>query len=259
MFSYKTCYGETEGCVKWQGKQAVNNPEFIDYLHNSVQVRLRNEDLNSIFSSDLSALVTTDMAGDTLRRLLLEPAQDPEPWEIGEALAECILEEEGGVSWPWNMERDKRTPKACLPGADLVGFITINQITILALGEVKTSEDTSAPPSVMDGRSGMIYQLDNLASNIQVHRCLIKWLHPRCKNTHFWPMYQEAVKNYLNSGGKTVMLFGMLMRDTTPNNLDLENRGKTLSSCVEVPTSVELCAWYLPSPISQWNSILAGG
>ena len=72
-------------------------------------------------------------------------------------------------------------------------------------------------------------------------------------------MYQEAVKNYLTSGGKTVMLFGMLMRDTTPNNLDLENRGKTLFSCVEVPTSVELCAWYLPSPISQWKSILLGG
>lgn len=258
MLSYTICYTWLEGCVKGWGKLVSNEPEFNSFLVNSVQARLRDEEVSLTFESDLSALVSTDMAVDTLKRIINAPAPDPEPWEIGEALAECVLQDEYNIKWPWNKERDKRTPKASLPGADLIGFIEIGNTIMFALGEVKTSADLVSPPRIMHGRSGMIHQLDKLANNLQIHRSLIKWLLTRCKNTDFWPLFQEAVINYLNSGGKIIALFGILLRDTAPNQLDLKGRVSALSAVVQVPTNMDLCAWYLPSPISKWPSLVVG-
>ncbi len=258
MLSYTVCYTCSEGCVSGCGKLVTNDSEFNSYLVNSVCARLKDEEVSATFESDLSALASTDMAVDTLKRILNAPAPDPEPWEIGEALAECVLEEEYEIKWPWNKERDKRTPKASLPGADLVGFIEINNTAKFALGEVKTSTDTDTPPQIMYGRSGMTHQLDKLANNLQVHRSLIKWLLLRCKNTEFWPLFQGATKNYLDSGGRNIALLGILIRDTAPNQLDLKGRAGALSAVVQVPTNMDLCAWYLPSPINQWPSIVSG-
>ena len=64
------------------------------------------------------------------------------------------------------MERDKRTPKASLPGADLVDFVSHNGETRLVLGEVKCSSDRNTPPNVMIGRHGMTKQLETLATDI---------------------------------------------------------------------------------------------
>jgi hypothetical protein len=196
------------------------------------------------------------VATDTLENLL-QAETDRQPWEVGEALAECVLEEVRGVRWPWNMERDKRTPKASLPGADIVGFLVEDDSVYLALGEVKTSFDDRRPPEVLYGRGGMINQLDRLARDPALHMSLIKWLYARCKSTTFWPMYRQACDRYLRSGGRDIVLFGMLMRDREPHERDLEGRAQSLASQVVAPTRVELIAWYLPRPISQWPQIAA--
>ncbi|MFP4439168.1 MAG: hypothetical protein ACLFVO_18155 [Chloroflexaceae bacterium] len=92
------------------------------------------------FEVDMQALATTEMASDTLLTLLsCEPQY--EDWEVGESLAQCLLEAEYGIHWPWNQERDKRTPRASLPGVDLVGFGRFNHEVWLVFGEVKTSND----------------------------------------------------------------------------------------------------------------------
>ena len=54
----------------------------------------------------------------------IENSPEAEDWEVGEALAECALQHDSGreVHWPWNTVRDRRTPRASLPGTDLVGF-----------------------------------------------------------------------------------------------------------------------------------------
>ena len=145
MLSYTICYTCSEGCVKGCGKLVSNETEFNSFLVNSVRVRLRDEEVSLTFESDLSALVSTDMAVDTLKRIINAPATDPEPWEIGEALAECVLQDEYNIKWPWNKERDKRTPRASLPGADLIGFVEIGKTIMFALGEVKTSADLASP------------------------------------------------------------------------------------------------------------------
>lgn len=258
MLAYNITYSKNSGQVIWHGKDVDNLEEFNAFLSGQTRGRLFDEEQQTQYEADLRALATTEMASDTISRLLAsEPAK--EPWEVGEALAESLLEEERGVKFPWNTERDKRTPKASLPGADLVGLMEDGEEALLVLGEVKTSSDANNPPQVMTGKSGMIHQLDNLATDISIHNCLLKWLHPRCKNTDLWPLYEKAAKRYLASGGRAIKLVGMLMRDTAPNELDLKNRAKDLATKVAAPTKVELDAWYLPTPIEDWPSVVQGG
>jgi hypothetical protein len=183
----------------------------------------------------------------------------PLDWEIGEAIAECLLEDEFGVTWPWNENRDKKTPRASLPGADLVGFLGDGDQAILLFGEVKTSFDKSHPPGVMSGRSGLAHQIDYLINSKEEHGALIRWLHARCKNTAHWPKFQAALKSYLSSRGKRIALVGVLLRDTTPHQDDLRTRGKKLEGMALVETQVRLDAWYSPRPISDWVKVTMGG
>lgn len=251
-------YQHSDGQVKWRGNSVDDQDEFNAYLSGPTRSRLFDEEQRAQYEADLRALATTDMASDTIKQLLAsEPAK--ESWEVGEALAECFLEEERGVRFPWNTERDKRTPKASLPGADLVGLMEDGNEALLVLGEVKSSSEEKYPPQVMTGKSGMIHQLDILASDISIHNCLLTYLHRRCKGTDLWPLYQKAATRYLASGGRAIKLIGMLMRDTSSNELDLKNRAKALSTSVSAPTVVELDAWYLPTPIDAWPGTVQGG
>lgn len=258
MLKHNVSFTGSDTQVAWQGNHATDRGEFRQYLAGSVRKRLTDEAQKAFLENDLRALATTDMASDTLKRLLSSEAE-AKPWEVGEALAESLLEKEPGVTWPWNMERDKRTPKASLPGADLVGFLATKDGVTLVLGEVKTSSDKDNPPNVMTGRTGMVYQLDTLAGDIRVHASLIQWLHVRCKGTDFWPMFEDALRRYLASEGRSIILFGILMRDTVPNKKDLAARAKALAKTVTSPTRAELHAWYCPDSIVDWPALVKGG
>jgi hypothetical protein len=256
MLPYNVCYSGTVGGVNWQGKHVVDKKQFSSYLRGPVTKRMKDVEGADRLEADLRALATTGMAIDTLRQLLLASQAEREPWEVGEALAECVLEDELGAKWPWNMERDKRTPRANLPGADLIGFIGTNDGTLLLMGEVKTSSDCATPPCVLRGRSGMIHQVDKLCVNLQVHHCVIKWLYHRCRNNELWPLFQESVRKYLMTNGRALSLFGLLMRDTKPSDLDVQGRADELAKNVQEPTSVQLHVWYLPYPTNEWWSIV---
>lgn len=208
--------------------------------------------------ADLDALAETGMSKEALARVLKGAEKQPLAWEVGEAFAECMLSQKHGAEWPWNMQRDKRTPRASLPGADIIGFLKREGRTILLLGEVKSSSQGTAPPSVLIGRGGMIHQLDTLANDIRIHCSLITWLHPRCKHSECWTMFQEAIRAYLKSNGRDIALFGILIRDTQPNEMDLRNRAVALGKVVVSPTSVELNAWYLPCRIDDLVRFLDG-
>lgn len=117
-------------------------------------VRPRVADSAEGFEPDLRGLATTGMETAFVERLL-KAAPVPESWEVGEALAECALKVDSGreIHWPWNTVRDRRTPRASLPGTDLVGFCRLNGSALLVFGEVKTSSEDAAPPNVMYGGS----------------------------------------------------------------------------------------------------------
>jgi hypothetical protein len=174
-------------------------------------------------------------------------------------MAEAYLTRKHNVTWPWNMERDKRTPRASLPGADLVGFEINGNSVRLALGEVKTSGDANTPPNVMNGRSGMARQIENLASNLGLIFQLLKWLWLRCKRTEHEPSFNAAVTVFLNSGNKDVAVFGILIRDTVPNELDLQSRGQSLARMLHDPSTCQLIALYIPWPISDLPTRVSGG
>jgi hypothetical protein len=63
----------------------------------------------------------------------------------------------------------------------------------------------------------------------------------------------------LNSNNKSVAIFGILIRDTKPNEKDISSRAKALAKKVEAPTDCQLFALYLPHPISIFPSITSSG
>ena len=252
-------YEAQDGQVSWRGISMADGDEFNTFMVNGVAARLNDEEGRNEFESHLRGLASTGFARDNLNELLESEVPEERDWAVGEALAEAYLGQEHQISWPWNMERDKRTPKASLPGADLVGFETVGDQTRLALGEVKTSTDASTPPNVMNGRSGMTHQIDNLASNLSLINQLLKWLLPRCKGTRYEDSFNTAISLFLESGNKAIALFGVLIRDTQPNERDLRSRVGTLAGTLNNPTTCHLVAIYLPCAISELPARAAGG
>jgi len=251
-------YSGATGSARWEGRIAKDGAQFGNYMRKVVHPRVI--DAPSSFASDLRALATTGMATEYVERLL-KAVPEPKGWEIGEALAECALRSDSGreIHWPWNAVRDRRTPRASLPGADLVGFYREDESVLLVFGEVKTSSDANTPPGVMSGGSGMAWQLEQSATRLDIHHALLKWLHARCGETVYRDLYEKAVARYLTSGGTDLLLVGVLIRDTTPSEQDLKARGQLLAATLPAPTRVELIAWYLPVPIADWPELLQEG
>lgn len=233
--------------------------EFNTFLANNVTSRLYDVEGNAEFKAHLTGLVNTGFAKDSLQAILMADNPEQRDWAIGEAIAEAYLERDYDITWPWNMERDKRNPKASLPGADLIGFEIKGDYIRLVLGEVKTSSDVRTPPRVMNGRSGMTHQIDQLANNLSLIYQLLKWLLPRCKGTRYEELFNAAVGLFLDSGNKTITLFGVLIRDTQPNSLDLQVRGETLGGHLQFPTTCQLIGIYLPCTISELLKRVNGG
>lgn len=256
--NYQVQYSGNEESVHWEGRVVGDVGGFGHYMREVVHPHVA--DTASSFGPELQSLATTGMETRYVKRLLNALTIDPKDWEVGEALAECALRDDSDrqVLWPWNTVLDRRTPRASLPGADLVGFCCERGKVVLLFGEVKTSYDTNTPPSVMSGGSGMAWQLEKNATCLDIQGALLRWLHARCRSQPYRDLYRQAVKRYLESGGKELLLVGVLMRDTTPSELDLKARGKALSIRLKDPVRTELIAWYLPVPISDWPALVQG-
>lgn len=234
--------------------------EFDSFITNDVASRLHDEEGAMAFEAHLRGLASTGFANNSLEEILAAEIPEERDWAVGEAMAEVYLTRNHGVAWPWNMERDKRTPKASLPGADLVGFENNGKNVRLVLGEVKSSSEKKYPPQLMSGRNGhMGHQIDNLANNLGVINRLLKWLLPRCKKTEYEKMFNAAITLFLNSGNKAIALFGILIRDTEPNELDLQARGRSLADILQTPTTCQLIALHLPCKIDSLPTRTLGG
>lgn len=256
---HKTAYSNTQDATSWDGVCLADGSKFDDFMANEVGSRLHDDSGKAEFTSHLNSLASTGFAQDSLRAILEAEHPEERDWAVGEALAEAWLSRERGVVWPWNMERDKRTPLASLPGADLVGFVTQGSETRLALGEVKCSSDSNTPPNVMTGRNGMTRQLENLATDIGLLHTLIRWLQPRCRGNSAEPHFNAAISLLLQSGNKAMTLFGVLVRDTQPDERALRSRGQHLGGIVKAPAGCHLLALYLPCPIASLPDRVQGG
>ncbi len=175
------------------------------------------------------------------------------PWQVGEAIAEVVLEDSYGVVFPWNNRRDERNPKASLPGADLVGISEEPEGGRLVFGEVKSSSDRNSPPGVLSGKSGMDQQLERLIDERKLHWSLIKWLGARVYDDETAASFNKALASFVQTKGTSVRLIGVLVRDTKVNENDVSTRGRSLGDKVEAPGSVELYALYMPKPMANWT------
>lgn len=247
----KIIYEDQIQQVTWRGVSIADGVLFDAFIIDDVASRLHDEEGKEQFGSHLRGLAKTDFAQENLKEILAAAVPEERKWAIGEALAEAYLGCQHNVIWPWNMERDKRSPKASLPGADLIGFEIHEEHIRLVLGEVKTSSDAGAPPGVMKGRSGIIHQIDNIANDLGLVHQLLGWLFFRCKNTEYELSYNAALTLFLESGNKAVTLFGVLIRDTLPDPKDLKNRGVALAEVLQHPTACQLIAIYLPCTIVE--------
>ncbi len=252
-------YEGTAQQVSWRGIGYADGDGFNSYLTQKVAVRVHDDEGRNQFEGALRGLASTGFANDSLRAILEADEPESRDWAIGEALAEVHLAETHGVTWPWHTERDKRNPSASLPGADLVGLISDSQGFLFALGEVKCSSEATYPPQVMNGRGGMVHQLDTIAGDLHILGQLLRWLYHRCVNTPHEPSYKQAAQRLLESSNRAVRLFGVLVRDTKPDHKDLSGRGKAIAKKIKTPTQCELSALHLPCRIADLPARCTGG
>lgn len=254
------CYSGSKDLATWRGFTVGSEELFREYVDNRVKARVDDDELHKPFASELHAMATTEMETEFVEKLL-RAVPEEKSWAVGEAFAECVLEDDDSreICWPWNEVRDRRTPRASLPGADLVGFCKEGDTVLLLFGEVKTSSSDESPPKVMSGSGGMAWQLKEEATRLDLQHSLLKWLRSRCEAPDHRALYLAAVQRYVQSKGKEILLVGVLLRDTEPNERDLIARAKSLVSSIGHPTRIEFSAWYLPVPIEEWPSLLHGG
>ncbi|HEX7319403.1 MAG TPA: hypothetical protein VF399_03480 [bacterium] len=229
---------------------------FKKYMGSRVKNRLLDAEGTAEFVSHYDSIATTGFAENGLKDVFIRdlPKQD---WRIGEALAECLLEDTGDIRFPWNGCRDQKVEDASLPGADLVGFKGKDRNVRFLFGEVKTSVDANKPPNVMYGRSGMTKQLEKLKTSESSRKLLVQWLGYRAKDKAWDNDYKTAVLAYVSCVDK-VYLQGVLIRDCSPVIKDLESRGHSLDSGKPSDMGIGLCGIYCLCSISDFPALLGG-
>ncbi|EGX58542.1 hypothetical protein SZN_17292 [Streptomyces zinciresistens K42] len=242
-------YGGSDGAVSWSGVELTAD-SMRELGAGPWAERVGDLAATREFLAGLRSLAATDMETEFISTLL-EAEPEPLPWQVGEALAEVLLEHWHGALWVWDGARDRRTRKASLPGADLVGLCVADGSARLLFGEVKSSSQVDCPPSVMVGAKGMIEQLKRLSGKDD-HLTLMKWLNVRCRTPEHKAAYRGAVNRWVKSQGKDIQLFGCLVRDTTPQEKDLGGRAAHLAKTVVEPMHALLTAWYLPVAMTTW-------
>ena len=178
----------------------------------------------------LAGVATTEFANDTLGQVL-NSSHDPEPWRVGEAIAEAYLVEHRHCEFPWPGGRDLKNPESSPAGTDLVGF-QIQPPTAPArfsFGEVKTSNHAAYPPSLMYGRHGLKPQLEALRDDPAVKDALVKYLGLHSFGRDWLGRFRQAAARYIHDR-TDVAVFGVLVRDVPPHHLDCSGRAASLAT-----------------------------
>ena len=192
----------------------------------------------------LNDLADTEFAQEGLRRVLAD-TDYIEDWRVGEAIAEAYLAHHRSCHFPWPDGRDQRKTGSSLPGADLVGFGTDNSGDCLAFGEVKTSHEDNHPPSVVYGQSGLRQQMKDLRDLEEIRDNLLLYLGVRADSAPWRPKFQAASRRYLHNRSD-FQLFGVLIRDVSPNPNDLRLCVESMAQDLPEDTYIEMLALYLP-------------
>jgi len=180
---------------------------------------------------------------------VLNNASAPQDWEVGESYGEAYLTTHAKCHFPWSDRWDERKDKSSLPGADLVGLQETNDKTLsfrFAFGEIKTSRENNYPPGVMYGEKGLKRQLEDLRDRKPIRDTLVRYLMVRARNADWEDKWKSAAQRYLKSSSD-VAVYGILIRDVTPDRRDLSARAKGAAKKQPPKMHIELLAIYLPA------------
>lgn len=181
-------------------------------------------------------------------------------FRVGEAYAEIILEQEFTCRFHWNENRDTRNPKGNKTGADLVGFIEVDDQVLFLFGEVKTSSETAnRPPQVMTSADGIESQLRDLYNDRSKRLILISYLKNKMRHYpegHPFRSDFESSERAYYSGGCDYQLIGVLVRDVDPEERDVSVSYERLRNQVLEPKGIKLLATYLPIQKEDWLNVI---
>lgn len=192
----------------------------------------------------LGGVTDTEFARDNLDKLL-HLVREPEPWRVGEAIAEYFLTESRYCHFPWPDGRDERKRGSSLPGADLLGFQCDGGADRFVFGEVKTSAELSYPPGAVYGRHGLKQQIEDIRDRSEIRDDLVRYLAHRAVSATWKERFKCAVALYLQNNND-VRIFGILVRDVPPDDDDLRVRVHRLAQDCPASMVIGLLAIYLP-------------
>lgn len=238
------CYNHLTGAVKGN---LLDREEWQDSL---TRLRALMEETGFVASEELLADI------QALENQEIETQQ----FRVGEAYAEIILEQEFTCRFHWNENRDTRNPKGNKTGADLVGFIEVDNQVLFLFGEVKTSSETAnQPPQVMISADGMERQLRDLYNDRSARLILISYLKNKMRlypEGHPFRSDFEASERAYYSGDCDYQLIGVLVRDVDPDERDVSLSYGRLRDQVLEPKGIKLLALYLPIRKEEWVGII---
>lgn len=177
---WEDAYRHDVPALRVHGRRNTSTHEFRRFVQTCVRERLRRASAREQLREYVTELTSTGFATRNLGAL---PAEEVAltPWEIGEVLAEVLLEETERAVFPWPPSWDRRSATASLPGPDLIGFLGEDGAECFLFGEVKTSDADDVHASVILGNDGLRRQIERLMTSEDRRQLLISWLYVRAK------------------------------------------------------------------------------
>jgi hypothetical protein len=239
------------------GWQVEDQEDCRAYFRNRVAAKLRDSDGSALLQEYVLELGDTGFDTGGLSRQVT-PSPRAKDWEIGEAFAEAMLEDHHEGSFPWPTALDKRTPKASLPGPDLVGFHRKIAPRFL-FGEIKSSSAEDPRGLVTDADDALLKQISRLTTSTPHQQQLIQWMLVKAKQDPRWlPVLNAALKQYSTPTGRG-WIVGILVRGgRVPAQTELAKAQEELVATADTGFDVALMAFYVPFHKDDWVEIVYG-
>lgn len=247
-YSQETCNVRVFGFI------ATSEKECRQYFIQRVNAKLEESDGTEELRQHLLELETT---GFDLNGLLEQVQTSPraKDWEIGEAFAQIVLEDEYQAMFPWPTGFDKRSRKASLPGADLVG-LQCHSAPRFIFGQVKSSSEERIPPQIINSSNDCLRnQIVELRHHPENRQQLISWLLLRMRDTEWEEAFNEAVQRY--SEGDMWLVGVLVSGKRDPNEADLVGICADIKHQPEM-AEVRLLGFYLPFHKDEWVKLIYG-
>lgn len=253
----ETPYDHSEGKKRFRGF-VLNDSKFRNYLRTKVNKKFYDSEGTLNLQNLFKDIDPTGFDPEFLRSAFTSE-NTPIDWKIGEKISECFLEDYHNSIFPYNDSRDAKDSRSNLPGADMVGYVTIDDKTLFLFGEVKTSDQQQNPPGVVYGSDGLIQQLNEIKDDSKKRKELIMWLGHKINplpdddiNKITW--IQASISYY--SHNEEFKIFGVMIRGVASNENDLKLVFEKVIPNMKDEIYFELISLYLPILKSKYADIM---